>query len=562
MRSRSCDDTVSTWNLSRRLHSSIPASKSREGRVMMRRLALVLVAVIAVLAFGQVSGSGAASPSAARSTAAIPLIRMGLPYRATSLDNARSSTSLDLAPLLLDPLITLGSDSKLKPWLATSWTKRNPTTYVFRLRHGVKFWDGTEMTSVDVANSLNWNRFPAFASSLVSGLKVVKDVRATSRYAVLIKLRHPDSSFLYQLASPAGEIFQAKAQLALANKQNFGQPGATPVGTGPWMLQSLDPTRGAELSANPRYWGGKVDIQHITVSFFTDETNEALAFRAGQLDVVPRVVGQQAFASAANTTLIGSPSCRIGYLNLSTKAAPWNDVHVRRAVALAIGRSGIISATTGDGFGDPLYTLIPRVQLGLLGSPAQVKAALKSVPTNSTNLTKAKQELAKSAHPNGFSAEMIAPQFSNWPAGTQAIAGQLAAIGINAKVTVLPFSSWLAKTSGPVEDRPTFFGTSSCLNPDPSFYPSSLLGSGGLNWASYASPATDQLVLSGVVASDPAKRLAIYTKILKRVAADVPIVPIFAQRFTGAISSGFKWPKYNSVTYFAAPWAGGIQKAG
>jgi hypothetical protein len=84
--------------------------------------------------------------------------------------------------------------------------------------------------------------------------------------------------------------------------------GSADDGHGPRVSVSLDPTSGAELKANPNWWGGKVDIQHISIKFFASENSEALAFRAGELDVAfPG--SPKAFASTAGRTLITVPSC-------------------------------------------------------------------------------------------------------------------------------------------------------------------------------------------------------------------------------------------------------------
>ena len=74
------------------------------------------------------------------------------------------------------------------------------------------------------------------------------------------------------------EIFEAK--FAEDHKGTFGKPGTLVMGTGPWIVDSLDPTTGAEFSANPHWWGGKVPIQHISYKIFATETSLASAMRA------------------------------------------------------------------------------------------------------------------------------------------------------------------------------------------------------------------------------------------------------------------------------------------
>ena len=66
------------------------------------------------------------------------------------------------------------------------------------------------------------------------------------------------------------------------------------MGTGPWELDSFDPTTGAEMSANPNWWGGKVPIQHISVKVFSNETSLELAMRAGEIDLDPYILDTEA----------------------------------------------------------------------------------------------------------------------------------------------------------------------------------------------------------------------------------------------------------------------------
>ncbi len=98
-------------------------------------------------------------------------------------------------------------------------------------------------------------------------------------------------------------------KFAEAHKGAFGQPGVLVMGTGPWEVDTLDPTTGAELSANPNWWGGKVPIQHISVKFFNNETSEALAFRAGEIDLDDSVTDPRSFAATSGAKLLTARSC-------------------------------------------------------------------------------------------------------------------------------------------------------------------------------------------------------------------------------------------------------------
>jgi peptide/nickel transport system substrate-binding protein len=519
---------------------------------MKRRLALSLVVVAALAATaGFVSRPGAASPS--RSGATAPVLRVGFAGLAIStLNIVTGPTAPFVTSLGLETLMRFGNDGKIHPWLAQSMSQANPVTYVYHLRRGVKFWDGAELTSADVVASLDYNRSAGSQSAFF--FASVKNVAARDRYTVVVTLKHPDASWQFVPTQYGTEIVEKR--FYEAHRSTIGKPGVLTMGTGPWKFDSIDPTTGVELSANPDYWGGKTKIDHISVKFFANENSEALAFRAHAIDAAPYITNPRGFASTAGSKVIGVPSCQQAYFSINTKTAPWNDVHVRRAVAYAINRADLIKAA--GGYASPLYTFIPPSQLRSVGSPSAVSSLLRSLPAYQYSLAKARAELAKSAYPHGFSTTLEAGDFGYQVIVSQVIAGELKQIGIKAQLKSVEFGKWLSEQTGPAAKRPTNVAISGCTLPDPSFY-MYLLGeanthSGGWNTANYAPPEVDRLITAGIATQSPARRLAVYGSILKRLGVDVPYIPLFSPDADLAISSKFGWPTY-SANAFNTPWA-------
>jgi peptide/nickel transport system substrate-binding protein len=171
-----------------------------------------------------------------------------------------------------------------------------------------------------------------------------------------------------------------------------------------------------------------VQIQKIDVSFFSSETSEALAMRAGEIDLSPLVENGAQFASTSGAHMTYTPSCNNAFTTMPTQTPPWNDVHVRRAVAYATNRSAVIAAT---GFrAVPVSTLIEPSQLETLGTTAQVDAILKPLPTYPYNLTEAKQQMAQSSEPEGFTTILKTFNYGSFLNVDQVIANELAQIGI------------------------------------------------------------------------------------------------------------------------------------
>jgi peptide/nickel transport system substrate-binding protein len=522
-------------------------------------LAAGAVVAAAVLAVG-CSSSPAASPGPGTTAASapIPLLRVG--------EDAALSSALDVGQDAgdtvfgaLEPLTKLGPDGRVVPDLASSVAHPNPVTYVYHLRSGVKFWDGNEMTSADVVNALDYYRQPGtYVSTLLAS---VKTVSATGRYTVTVTLKYPYAPWLTQTAIET-PIFEKKFQDE--HKTTMGRPGVLIMGTGPFEIDSFDPTTGLELSANPHWWGGTVPVKHVSVKLYASETSEALAFRAGELDVTADVLNPRAFASASGATVLSTPAFAEGLLSMDTKQAPWNDIHVRRAVAYAINPSDVIAALGNKA--TPVSTLIPPTQLARLGSQAKVDSLVAGLPSYLYNLAKARQELAQSAYPHGFTTTTNTITFGSYTPANEAISGDLAKIGINLKLKTVGFNQWLAWANGPKSALGALYETFNVTNPDPNSFTSALLGSGnipsgGTNAANYDPPVIDRLLSESTATQDSAQRLDIYRQILQKLGTDLPYVPLYVENYNAALSSKFTWPGYNVYTQWGA-WELNIKPRG
>jgi peptide/nickel transport system substrate-binding protein len=518
-----------------------------------RLLAATALAAAATLLVGSAS-------SASGSGTALTSVRYGIVGTVSCLGNVNCVNAETVNANSLEPLQVIGQDHKVHPWLAQSVTEPNPTTYVYHLRHGVKFWDGDELTSADVVASLDYHKITA-----AYAYNAVQSIAASGKYTVIVKLKQPAASWPYQVANFVLWITEKK--FLTQHGDAVGKPGTLVMGTGPWIVQSLDPTSGAELTANPHYWGGKVPFQHLSVKFFADETSEALAFRTHAIDIaIPTSpVSFNATAgikSAHSGKLLSVPTPSVYGFSMNTQVAPWSDVHVRRAVAYAL--NSVDLAKANGGFATITHTFLSPYLLEALGTPAQVSQALKQVPIYTYNVAKAKAELAKSAYPNGFSFTLETFALGTWPQVNQVIAAELKAIGINATVKDVGSAAWYADIISGPKTRPAVFSSWGAASPDPSVFDwtfgTANTAANLWNIASWASPEEDALVNASVQTSDPAKRLVIYTKFLKLMAADMPIVPLFTQRQALALSNQIKWPTFDPF-WFNRPWALEIKPA-
>src|SRR5207237_9495221 len=114
------------------------------------------------------------------------------------------------------------------------------------------------------------------------------------------------------------------------------------------------------------------------------------------------------YKSLSGVTVQVAPELRTAYISLDVASPPFNDVHVRRALAYALDKAGLVRAVL-RGYGQPAPTMPPPQQWGDLMPQSKVRALYKSLPQYAFNMTKAKAELALSAYPKGFTATVPFP---------------------------------------------------------------------------------------------------------------------------------------------------------
>lgn len=525
----------------------------------MRRFLLPvgLVVVVGVVIALVVSGGSGSENSSATSTSTGTsaqssskqggVLKVGLSVPVSDLDKTRVGTLGTVANLGLEGLMQQRPDGKAEPWLAEKVSRPDDLTFVYDLHQGVKFWDGNEMTSADVVASLDYFKRPK--SLLSPYFSKVKSIEPTGKYQVTVKLKQPDARWQAWLGAGYVTIFEKKFQDEHGDK--MGLPGTLIMGTGPWKFDSLDPNRGAELSANPNYWGPKKPtFGRISIQFLQDTSSLALAYRSNEIDVAPEINDPRGFEATSGTKLRSVGQCWLESFILPTTTAPWNDIHVRRAFAYAMNRQDLITAR-GVAGGPVTTPLMVPSQLKLVASPSEISSATSSLPQYPFNLEKAKQELAQSRYPKGFTAELpTVPQyFGDDP---QVIAAQVAKIGIKLKVKNLPESTWFNRLSKK-RNIPSVTWVP-CATGDPSDLPVNYLSEGSVNAANYTKPAAQKLLDESITTYDNAKRFDAFRGLMTELATDVPYIPLFSQNAVGAISDRINWPTF-SGNWAQRPWA-------
>ena len=329
-------------------------------------------------------------------------------------------------------LIAENYQGQIVPDLALNWTAKSSTDYVFNLRHGVEFQDGTPFNASAVV--FNFNRFLNTSSPRYAVVSTIASVTASSNYQVEIKLKQPTSDFFDRLTQYTG---MASPTAVKKYGSQFGSVYA--VGTGPYSFVAWVQNDHITLKANPNYWGPKASILTIVEKVVPDPTVRLLQLTSGQTQIIeldPQ--GAQQLASKSGyRVLTGLPNRAVMLsfnLGSNTSCPAVLNPLVRQAINYAINRTALVKFLE-LGYAQPGIGAIP---------PAYTNAydtSVQAYPFNG-DVAKAKSLLTQAGYPNGLKVVIeTAPFTSDYVQVTEAVGEQLKAAGINATINQVSFST-------------------------------------------------------------------------------------------------------------------------
>ena len=248
--------------------------------------------------------------------------------------------------LMCESLLRQAPDGSLEPGLATV-ANPSPTTMVFTLRPGVKFWDGHPVTPADVVYSLDRQFNPKLGGYYPTVFDRVASITATGPRQVTITLKQPDYWLEGELASVTGIVIEKS--FAEKEGKNYGTPAGSIMCTGAYMLKSWTPGVGVGAVRNPHYWNPSVHslVGQITLKGVSDIAAltaglETGAIQGAYLSSQVSTLEQLEHASAVRVYL--GPGWTTDAFMVASLKGVLGSVDVRRALSLALNRQGIISS--------------------------------------------------------------------------------------------------------------------------------------------------------------------------------------------------------------------------
>jgi peptide/nickel transport system substrate-binding protein len=391
--------------------------------------AITLIAVSALVALAGCGGSSGSSAPAAASGAAARggdlVIARTADSQSMNATTVFDNESIWIFEQIFQTLYTVTPNGKgVQPMLATSYkVSADKKTYTFTLRSGVKFSTGQPMTSADVKFSIDQSRAAAKGWGYID--TAIKSVDAPTPSTVVINLKYPWAPLLADLSLFSNGIVPA----------NYGGKSETefynaPVGTGPFKWGFWHKGSALKLVRNPSYWEkGKPYLNSVTWTDVPSDNTRELQLKGGQaqIDEFPAWSTVSSLKTTPDVTMNLFNSTRTDYLAFNELRKPFQDPHVRRAISLAVNRAALVKAVL-FGNGKPANSLFPP-------QVPYYQAATKGLQFD---LAAAKQEMAKSSVPNGFSATiLVSSGFSDYVTIATILQSELKPLGINLKIQQL-----------------------------------------------------------------------------------------------------------------------------
>ena len=539
-------------------------------RSIGRRSALIgtltaLALVLAACSGGGSTSSESSAPSSAPSSAApnetpIDSITAAIQSPIQAMDSLKASDIPTRRALVLayDRVLTQDNQGQLQPMIAESWANPTPTTFTYTIRSDAKFWDGSPVTAEDVAYSGQRIVDTAGAAPIAAGWASVKSVTASGNI-VTVTLNQPDNTFAFRAAL---DWFVVQKAYSEAAGDDLGSPSKPGMGSGPYKVTSYSASEGATFDLTGTYWGEEPLVKQVKIVIIPDPETARLAMVQGDVDVyfdVPLLATRQ-FDKASE---IGMSYVTGGYndmLSMRTTTKPFDDLNVRTAMAYLSDTAGL-TQTLFNGRATEAKSIVPAIQISsTINDQAKEDAFYAGLPAiPSFDIAKAKEFLAKSSVPEGFTVDLPVDSSQPWMSPyAQNLAQNAKEVGITINVKNVSSGDWGAGWTDP-NASPLQLLALGAGTPSPSELPPVLLGF--LNVSQYSTPELTTQVDALAAAPTAAETIPLLTPVLTEINSQLNYVPLYDEQTPLALGKAYVWQNGYSYWAIGQTWAQSIRLA-
>jgi len=459
-----------------------------------------------------------------------------------------------------DRVLSIDNNGVVQPWIASKFDTSDPLKLVLTIRDDVKFWDGTAMTVDDVVYSIARHVGPDSTSMQSFNFAVVTSVEATDASTVTITLSAADPGLPAKLSVWAQVRQQKYDEAAGEAAGGSDKPG---MGTGPYSITSYSSADGVKLTRNDNYWAGKPKVKELEFKVIGDPDTARLALSSGEIDGffdVPLIATRQ-WDELENGTMTYVVGAYNDFLSMNLTRAPFDDVNARIAIGHLIDRAGLLGPLF-NGKATVAQSVVPAIQMtGTFGDDGAKKMyeAIGALPEFS--IDKAKEALAKSATPDGFTLDLAVDTSQPWMSPlAQHLAENAKQVGITINVKQVSAADWGAGLLDPA-GSPLQLVALAAGTPWAGELPPLIFGTtAGFPLAGYGDEAIDGYVGQIAQAATVDQLRQPLQDLLKGATADLPYLPLFDEQVATAISNKFVWE--GGYSYYALSQAWPLQLGG
>jgi peptide/nickel transport system substrate-binding protein len=429
--------------------------------------------------------------------------------------------------MLYDNLIQLDTHGKLVPGLATSWSWVDDRTLELDLRSGVTFHNGQEFTAADVLYSMDLLRSIPQGAAFAS----IESVEVVDPLTVKVHTNKVDSQLVYNMTQ-----FLSILPAETINSIGVEAYALHPIGTGPYMFVEHERDQFIKLTANPNYFDGSFKglpiVKDLTIRFIPELATRLAELQAGTVDIAVGVTNDKVDQINSTEGLHVETGQGTAYYMLpfafkTDVDAPYNDIHVREALAYATDVQSIMDALAG-GYGTLIAGPFTSITTGY-------DPSFTPWPYDKA---KAIELLAAAGYADGFSLTIDVA--SSVPTDiVMAIAGQWAEVGVTLNVVPMEVGHFNELWMGHANDDMIAVGINAETEPGSFVY---IWTCGGVI-SYYCNTAFETPYNQGIALLDDTLRAAAFKQAFQVLRDDVPAIYLWA--------SDVHWGVSNKVTTFA-----------
>ena len=464
------------------------------------------------------------TPTATKSARYGGTLKITIEGEPPGLDPHKATLSIEgwTQSLVYEGLLDIDSEGKFIPNLAETWETPDPKTYIFHLRDSVYFHNGRKVVADDFKYSFERIQDPNTGSPQKVYADIMDKIETPDDKTLNITLKQPYAPMLAQLANPTGGLGFLVVPKEEVEKYSDLQQHM--IGTGPFKFVEF--RRGDHISFErfENYWRKDPDtgdqlpyLDGIVETFQPDwEVNLANIKTEGThwLNILnPKDWGE--VSVDPDLTAIHPKGMMYFHLHFNHRKKPWNDVRVRRAVAMAINRDEINSVVffgLGASAANPLGHM-----------PAPYNGITVDVPPYDPE--GAKKLLADAGYPDGFDDVLVGCPAPEERKGAEVVAAQLSKIGIRAKVDEPEIGRLLDMFFVKFDYSECVCGGDGAPDPDANFY--TVYRPLSSDVTGYNNPDVAAMWQQQEAETDPNKRAKIWTDLLNQaLGKDVYIVSL------------------------------------